>query len=149
MLESNLDFHRKLARHRVAGLSEEKAKTRLVPSLTTPAGIISHLAAVERFWFVKVFAGQPWVAPWSGGDRDADWRVDDVPTEQILADYKDATNTSHRIVAEHDLSEFAINGASVHEPVTLRWIMVHMIAETSQHNGHLDILCEQLDDDTL
>ncbi|HKA70086.1 MAG TPA: DUF664 domain-containing protein [Actinomycetes bacterium] len=28
---------------------------------------------------------------------------------------------------------------------SLRWILLHMIEETSRHNGHLDILREQLD----
>ncbi|MCB0916503.1 MAG: DinB family protein [Actinobacteria bacterium] len=144
ILRSKLDFHRKLARHRVSCLGDEQAKARLVPSLTTPAGILSHLAAVERYWFVKVFDGQPWVPPWSADDPDADWRVGDVPVSQIVADYADAVATANRIIAAHDLEERAKDSSRFDAGVTLRWILVHMIEETAQHNGHLDILCEQL-----
>ena len=31
------------------------------------------------------------------------------------------------------------------EPVTLRWIILHMIEETARHAGHLDIARELLD----
>jgi Protein of unknown function (DUF664) len=31
------------------------------------------------------------------------------------------------------------------EPVTLRWILQHLIEETARHNDHLDILREMAD----
>jgi hypothetical protein len=31
------------------------------------------------------------------------------------------------------------------EPVTLRWILLHLTEETARHNGHLDILRELAD----
>jgi hypothetical protein len=30
-------------------------------------------------------------------------------------------------------------------PVSVRWILTHLIEETARHLGHLDILREQLD----
>ena len=30
-------------------------------------------------------------------------------------------------------------------PVTLRWILVHMIEEYARHNGHADLLREPID----
>ena len=30
-------------------------------------------------------------------------------------------------------------------PVSLRWIMVHMIEEYARHNGHADLLRERID----
>ena len=30
-------------------------------------------------------------------------------------------------------------------PVTLRWILFHLVEETARHNGHLDILREMAD----
>jgi hypothetical protein len=47
-----LDFLRATAVDKVAGLSDEQAFSRPVPaSELTPAGVIKHLAGVERFWF--------------------------------------------------------------------------------------------------
>jgi len=31
------------------------------------------------------------------------------------------------------------------EPVTMRWILLHLIEETARHNGHLDVLRELAD----
>jgi hypothetical protein len=31
------------------------------------------------------------------------------------------------------------------EPVTLRWVLLHLIEETARHNGHIDILREMTD----
>ncbi len=30
-------------------------------------------------------------------------------------------------------------------PVSLRWVMIHMIEEYARHNGHADLLREQID----
>jgi hypothetical protein len=37
----------------VRGLSEVDVRRRLVPSLTTPIGLIKHAAAAERIWFQR------------------------------------------------------------------------------------------------
>lgn len=144
MLLAFLDFHRKLARHRVAGLSDDQARARLVPSATTPAGVISHLAAVERYWFRRQLDGEDWRAPWSKDDPDADWRVDGRTVAEITGDYKTAINESNAIISRYQLDDHAAREHHGNPPVTLRWILLHMIAETAQHNGHLDILCEQI-----
>jgi hypothetical protein len=34
------------------------------------------------------------------------------------------------------------------EPVSLRWILVHMIEEYARHNGHADLLREAIDGET-
>jgi len=34
------------------------------------------------------------------------------------------------------------------DPVTLRWIMGHMLEEVARHAGHADILREQIDGQT-
>jgi hypothetical protein len=36
-------------------------------------------------------------------------------------------------------------GARRGEPVSLRWILVHMIEEYARHNGHADLLRERID----
>ena len=30
-------------------------------------------------------------------------------------------------------------------PVTLRWVLVHLLEETARHAGHLDVMREALD----
>ncbi len=31
------------------------------------------------------------------------------------------------------------------EPVTMRWVLIHMVEETARHAGHIDILRELID----
>src|SRR5919106_4784467 len=50
-LEAFLDYYREAIKAKVRGLSEEDANRTLVPSLTTLAGLIKHLARVEMSWF--------------------------------------------------------------------------------------------------
>ena len=50
-LEEFLEYHRSALSEKLRGLSEEDARRRLVPSLTTLIGLVSHAAAVERTWF--------------------------------------------------------------------------------------------------
>src|SRR5690349_18431517 len=57
-LERFLDEARAEARATLAGLTEEQARRRLVPSLTTPIGLITHLTFVEKIWFQVVLAGR-------------------------------------------------------------------------------------------
>jgi hypothetical protein len=46
-LEAFLDYYRDVIKAKVAGVSEEDARRRLVPSLTTLGGMLKHLVRVE------------------------------------------------------------------------------------------------------
>ena len=58
-LEGFLEYHRRVLSGKLRGLSEEDARRRLVPSLTTLLGLVSHAAAVERNWFQHYLGGKP------------------------------------------------------------------------------------------
>ncbi len=58
-LEGFLEYHRKALSGKLRGLSEEDARRRLVPSLTTMLGLVRHAAAVERNWFQHYLGGTP------------------------------------------------------------------------------------------
>jgi hypothetical protein len=51
LLNGFLDYHRQVVSGKLRGLSENDARRRLVPSATTPIGLVKHAAAVERAWF--------------------------------------------------------------------------------------------------
>ena len=78
-------------------------------------------------------------------DRDADFN--DIDPGRAMADidlFQRQCDVSRAIVAAagglDDLS------AGAERPiVSLRWIMVHMIEEYARHNGHADLLREQID----
>ena len=52
-----LGEHRRILRETVPVLTDEQARRRLVPSLTTPMGLLKHAAFVETAWFPCRFGG--------------------------------------------------------------------------------------------
>ncbi len=147
-LNAILDYLRAGVVSQVAGLSDEDARRRLVPSLTTPAGMLRHLTAVERNWFRVCLRGETReTVGVPSSPRDESWEVPDSATvASLIAEYQRACAESREIAAGFALDDTAINYRLGR--VSLRWILVHMIEETARHAGHVDILREQLDGTT-
>jgi hypothetical protein len=140
VLESFLDFHRGIVVRKVRGVPDGDARRRLVPSETTLAGLLRHLALVEENWFQRVLAGS---APPDDGE-DTSWAVAAGDTvEGLVAAYEAACALSREIAARYSLDDTGHH--PLLGPVSLRWVYVHMIEETARHVGHGDILREQTD----
>ena len=139
-----LDEQRETIIRKIEGLGEDDARRSLVPSGTSLAGIVKHLACVERFWFQQVFEGRDVEFPWSDTDPDADWRVEYWETiDGLVAFYRSEVAESRRIeAASKDLDREVEVGDRRY---SLRWIMLHMIEETARHAGHVDLLREAID----
>ncbi|WP_034486101.1 DinB family protein [Actinomadura oligospora] len=143
VLEAFLDRYRDVIAASLDGLDDRQARTRLVPSLTTPIGLVSHCTADERSWFQLVMGGRPeaeLAGPRAG--QDASWFVpDDTSAADVLALYRTTCAESREIAAR-----LALDDEFAHEDrrFTLRWIYVHMIEELARHAGHADILREQI-----
>ncbi|MEN8672150.1 DinB family protein [Nocardioides sp.] len=142
LLESRLDQQRSEIAAILERLDETQARSRLVPSLTTPLGLVKHATFVERVWLHSRVAGIP------RGDLGLPDTVDesflleaDDTVASVLVDYRSACKRSRRIAAEHDLDEeFVWHDRSV----SLRFVYGHLIAELARHAGHGDILVELL-----
>jgi hypothetical protein len=147
VLTGLLDFLRATAVMKVAGLSEEQARSAPVPpSVLTPAGIIKHLTGVERFWFSIDFAGLdlPW--PWPDDDPHGGFPLSDADTlAGLVSEYLAECERARQIVAAASLDDYA-QGEDM--TFTLRYALAHMIEETARHCGHLDLLREAIDGQT-
>jgi hypothetical protein len=142
LLEGFLEYHRRVVSGKLLGLSEEDARRHLVPSATTPIGLVKHAAAVERNWFQHHLAGRP-REQIAGGD-DASWEVgEDETIAGVVAEYGEACDQSRQIAAGFDLDHTVPHDYL--GQVSLRWIYVHMTREHARHIGHADILREQID----
>lgn len=147
-LNAFLDFYREAVKAKLRGLSDEDANRRLVPSETTLASIVKHLARVEMSWFQHRLAQTPleelpylqrvFAAP------DSDFRVGPGETiEVLIARYDEECARSREILSTKQLDDVVPHPAL--GEVSTRWVMVHMIEETARHAGHADILREQID----
>ncbi|MET8310528.1 DinB family protein [Micromonospora sp. NPDC005173] len=148
VLESFLDFHRGVVLRKLRGLSDAEAARRLVPSVTTVAGLVKHLALVERNWFPALLAPEPGdVYLTSEQDAVLSFTLDEQDTVDGLAEaYERACARSRAVAARFDL-DHVVPHPQLGE-VSLRWILVHLIEETARHAGHADILRELTDGET-
>jgi uncharacterized damage-inducible protein DinB len=137
-----LDYLREAVVAKVGGLDEAAARWSPVGSGTSLLGLVRHLTMVEVTWFQRRFAGDEVAVP--DGDLHPGATVDSV-----VADYRAACARSAAIVAGcDDLDRRCARFPEGREPVSLRWILVHMVEETARHAGHADLLREQLDGST-
>lgn len=144
VLESFLEFHRAVVVRKVADLPLAIAQRRLVPSETTLAGLLRHLAVTERQWFQHVLNGQPSPPGEGETDPDSSWAIDEHDVvEELVSAYKQECERSRATAARYSLDDAVAH--PVLGRVSLRWIYVHMVEETARHAGHADVLRELTD----
>jgi hypothetical protein len=144
-LEWFLDYHRMALCGKLRSLSEEDARRRLVPSLTTLLGLVSHAAAVERNWFQHYLGDKPREEITGNARGDASsWDVGaDKTIGDVIAELESACAVSRQIAAG-----FSLDHTVPHDQlgqVSLRWIYVNILGEYARHAGHADIIREQID----
>ncbi len=146
MLDGFLDFQRQTLLEKCMDLSPEQLGTRGAdPSALTLHGLVRHLAKVERWWFRIYMCGMGLPALFSEKDNpDFDFDgVDPVRWEDDLEVYRGEVEAASDAVAWLSLDELSKNAKG--DPVSLRWVYVHMIAEYARHNGHADLVREAID----
>lgn len=131
------------------GLDEEALRRPALPTGWSCLGLVQHLALdVERFWFRAVMTGEAaaWAEP---GDPDNAWEVGPATgPADVFARYRDEIERANRVIATTPL-----DAPPAHWPEffgdyrlpDLRAVMLHVIAETACHAGHLDAARELLD----
>ena len=145
-----LDWYRATVFLKVDGLTDEQAARRSTPPSTLSLlGIVRHMAEVERSWFRRRFIGEE--APpifYTETDRDRDI---DPPAGSTVAEAVAALATeiavARPIADAAGLDQVGVNLVDG-EPVSMRWILVHMIEEYARHCGHMDLLREAVDGQT-
>jgi len=142
-----LDWHRDTFALKCAGLPPELLSQRAIPPSTLSLhGLVRHLAGVERWWFRIQFAGEDLpLLHYSDEDPDQDFGVLDGDVDEAFAVWRAECTHSRRITAEAGSLEEAGIRKRTGEPISLRRILIDMIAEYARHNGHADLLREQLD----
>lgn len=152
-LLSTLALHRGFLRHTARGLTDAQATTRSTVSGLTIAGLIKHVAATERGWVRFIVEGTSAMAFDGDSMREHHNQFHLLEGETLaglLDDYEAAARETEDVVAglpslevSHPLPE-----APWFTPGTewsARRALLHILAETSQHAGHADILREAID----
>jgi Protein of unknown function (DUF664) len=150
-LHSYLQGARDVLLWKLDGLTEYDIRRPLTPTGTNLLGLIKHMAGVELGYFGDVFgrpSGEslPWFA--DGAEPNADmWATAGESRDQIVGLYRrawahaDATIGALALDAPGQVGWWAAERRSV----SLHRILVHVIADTSRHAGHADIVRELID----
>ncbi|MFD7664734.1 DinB family protein [Streptomyces sp. NPDC059788] len=147
ILTGYLEWHRATFELKCSGVPAERLSERTVPpSGMSLHGLIRHLAAVERWWFHIQFAGErPPMLHYSDDDPDQDFGDLSGDPAEALAVWREQCEHSRRIVAAAPSMDATGIHAASGDPVSLRRVLVHLIAEYARHNGHADLLRERTD----
>ena len=130
------------------GLTDGELRQPMLPTGWAILGLVNHLAVdVERFWFRGVVAGE--ILPEPDNPSVSAWEVSPTtPAESVLDSYRQEIERSNLIVVSTPLDA---------EPrmwpdffgewrlADLRAVLLHVIAETACHAGHLDAARELID----
>lgn len=152
MLNAFLDAQRDTLEWKCSGLTPEQLKEAASsPSSLTLLGLLRHLTEVEYFWLEGMLLGKgSHLGLYSGqinpAEGDRAWTdLDSHSVDDVMRNWKEACEAGRRNAAA--LSD--LDAPAAHEwdnqPVTLRWITVHMIREYARHTGHADLLRERID----
>jgi len=142
-IEQFLDTNRDELVEALDGLTDEQARRRLVPSLTTLLGLVKHVTWAEQVWFHVGLAGRTREELGIPHENDPSWALAEEDTvASVVAEYRRVCAEAREIAASYALDDLVRHNRR--GPLTLRWLYLHMIEEVARHAGHADILREQV-----
>ncbi len=148
-LHHYLKHERQAVLAKLEGLSEYDARRPLTDTGTNLLGLVKHLATWDARYLGEVF-DRPFPEPLPRWDVEADrladmWATEDESRQAVVDRYQ-------RVWAHSDVT---VNSLALDDTGRVPWwgnaevplfnVLVHLLAETSRHAGHADILREQLD----
>jgi hypothetical protein len=99
--------------------------------------LLVHLTGVERSWSEHVLAGNE-----IERDRDAEFReIGGLTVAQAIDAYRNANARTNEIARDLDPGA----PCAGEKGYSVRWVLTHLVEETSRHAGHADITRELID----
>jgi hypothetical protein len=132
---------------KVEGLSDEDLRRPMTKTGTNLIGIVKHLTGVTYAYLCSSFGRPTEPIPWEHDEElfhGLDfWATPDDSCEEIIAMYRRASDASMRTIDELDLDTEGRHHAGV--AVSLRWMILVVLADTLRHTGHADVVREMID----
>jgi hypothetical protein len=132
---------------KVEGLSDDDLRRPMTRSQTNLIGVVKHLAGVTSGYLCTSFGRPsedlPWVHDeemWHGLDW---WATPDESCQELIAMYRRACAAGMATIDELDLDTLGTHHIGV--KVSLRWMILVVLQDTTRHAGHADIVRELID----
>lgn len=150
---------RHFIRFTVQSLSDAQAAQRTTDSELSLGGLIKHVTGVEKQWQEFIVKGRAAMA-WDGVDfsqmppeaieafQDELRMLPGERLDELLDNYAQVAARTDALLADVDLDtvhELPVAPWFVDKQWSARRTLLHIIAETTQHCGHADIIRESLD----
>jgi hypothetical protein len=148
-LRSYLQGARETLVWKLEGLSEYDIRRPITPSGTNLLGLVKHSTSTHLGYFGEVFGrssaalGERFVG--GAGPAAEFWATADESRQDIVNRYQSAWEFADATIDELALDTVGYVWWWGDAGVTLRHVMVHVIADTQRHAGHADILRELID----
>jgi hypothetical protein len=134
------------------GLSEYDLRRPLTPTATNLLGLVKHITGCEIGYFGDTF-GRPfpdtprWYAEDDPEPNIDMWARPEESSAEIIGRYRSACAHADDTIDALDLDSIGNvpHWPAPHSTTTLHTVLVHMLAETSRHSGHADIVRELVD----
>jgi len=144
-----LKHEREAVLSKLDGLSEYDVRRPLTVTGTNLLGLVKHLATWEARYLGEVFH-RPFPEPLPRWDIEAErladmWATEHESRSAVVDRYRRVWDHSDATVAALALDATGRVAWWQDAEVPLFNILVHLLAETSRHAGHADILREELD----
>lgn len=149
-----LDQQRYVLKTAAYGLSDAQARMAASTSTLTVGGLIKHCVFTEAHWCGRIPGSPPPpVALFPGQDayRDGFTLHEDESLAGVLATWAEVASHTETVVRTVGLDkpvpvprDAPWFPADV-EAWSVRWVMLHLIAETARHAGHADLVREGID----
>ena len=99
------------------------------------SALVTHLAGSQRWWIGEVVANRP-----MHRDRDAEFRAEDADTGVLTTRLQDAAELVREILGT--LTSEMLDQTRLYrgQPVTVRWILMRLLAHTARHVGQMQIV---------
>lgn len=133
------------------GLSDEQLRRPVLPSGWTCLGMVKHLALdVEHYWFRCIVAGESLDFFTDEETHGVGaWEVEPAQSaEAVFALYGDEIERANAVITTTALDAApaqADDWWGAWKVPDLRFVLLHVMAETACHAGHLDAVRELLD----
>lgn len=132
---------------KLEGLSDAELRRRLTKTRTNLIGVVKHLTGVTYGYLCSAFGRERETFPWEFDEElffglDM-WATPDESTDEIIAAYRRACDAASQTIDELDLDTKGKHHTGL--TVSLRWMILNVLMDTTRHAGHADIVRELTD----
>jgi uncharacterized damage-inducible protein DinB len=149
MLRNTLDRQRQHVLGILGGLSEDQLTQPVLPSGWSCLGLVNHLALdVEHYWFRCILGGEP-LDFFAEAHARGGWEVGSIGSAgEVLDLYRAEIERANAVLSVTNLETAPRQRDDWWgdwDVPNARFVILHVIAETACHAGHLDATRELLD----